>query len=43
MTSSAMQVRNPVNTYSIGSWRRAQARLAPLRARFEAAGLYPPA
>jgi tetratricopeptide (TPR) repeat protein len=39
MTASAMQVRQPVNTDSIGSWRRAQTRFEPLKARFEAAGL----
>ncbi|HEY5647086.1 MAG TPA: sulfotransferase, partial [Pseudomonadales bacterium] len=39
MTASAMQVRQPVHTDSIGSWRRAEARFAPLRARFEAAGI----
>ena len=39
MTASAMQVRRPVNTASIGSWRRAEALFAPLAARFEAEGL----
>ena len=39
MTASAMQVRRPVYTDSIGSWRRAEARLAALNARFEAAGI----
>ncbi len=39
MTASAMQVRRPVYTDSIDSWRRAEARFAPLKARFEAADL----
>lgn len=39
MTASAMQVRRPVYTDSIGSWRRAEARFAALKARFEAAGV----
>lgn len=39
MTASAMQVRRPVYTDSIDSWRRAEARFAPLQARFEAAGI----
>lgn len=39
MTASAMQVRRPVYTDSIGSWRRAEARFAPLKARFEAADI----
>lgn len=39
MTASAMQVRQPMYTDSIGSWRRAEARLAPLKARFEAEGI----
>ncbi len=39
MTASAMQVRRPVNTASIGSWRRASETFAPLRARFEQAGI----
>lgn len=39
MTASAMQVRRPVYLDSIGSWRRAEARFAPLKARFEAAGI----
>ena len=39
MTASAMQVRRPVYTDSIGSWRRAEARFAPLKARFEAANI----
>jgi tetratricopeptide (TPR) repeat protein len=39
MTASAMQVRQPVYTDSIGSWRRAEARFATLKARFEAAGV----
>ena len=36
MTASAMQVRKPVYTDSISSWRRAEARFTPLKARFEA-------
>jgi hypothetical protein len=39
MTASAMQVRRPVYTDSVSSWRRAEARLGPLKARFEAAGI----
>jgi tetratricopeptide (TPR) repeat protein len=39
MTASAMQVRRPVYLDSIDSWRRAEARFAPLKARFEAAGI----
>ena len=39
MTASAMQVRRPLYTDSIGSWRRAEARFAPLKARLEAAGI----
>jgi tetratricopeptide (TPR) repeat protein len=39
MTASAMQVRQPVYTDSIDSWRRAEARFAPLKARLEAAGI----
>ena len=39
MTASAMQVRRPVYTDSIDSWRRAEARFAPLKARFEAADI----
>jgi tetratricopeptide (TPR) repeat protein len=39
MTASAMQVRRPVYTDSIGSWHRAEARFTPLKARFEAAGI----
>ncbi|MGH8167032.1 MAG: sulfotransferase, partial [Woeseiaceae bacterium] len=39
MTASAMQVRQPVYADSIDSWRRAEARLAPVKARFEAAGI----
>lgn len=42
MTASAMQVRQPVHTDSIGSWRRAEARFGALKARFEAAGILPP-
>lgn len=39
MTASAMQVRQPVHSASIDSWRRAETRFAPLRARFEDAGI----
>lgn len=39
MTASAMQVRQPMYTDSIDSWRRAEARFAPLKARFEAEGI----
>jgi tetratricopeptide (TPR) repeat protein len=39
MTASAMQVRQPMYTDSIDSWRRAEARFAPLKARLEAAGI----
>lgn len=39
MTASAMQVRQPMYTDSIDSWRRAEARLAPLKGRFEAEGI----
>jgi tetratricopeptide (TPR) repeat protein len=39
MTASAIQVRRPVYTDSIGSWQRAEARFAPLKARFEEAGI----
>lgn len=39
MTASAMQVRKPMHTDSIGSWRRAEAGLEPARSRLEAAGL----
>lgn len=39
MTASAMQVRQPVYTDSIDSWRRAEATFAPLKARLEVAGI----
>jgi tetratricopeptide (TPR) repeat protein len=39
MTASAMQVRQPVHTDSIGSWRRAESQFGSLQARFEAANL----
>jgi hypothetical protein len=39
MTASAMQVRQPVHTGSIGSWHRAEPRFAPMKARFEAEGI----
>lgn len=42
MTASAMQVRQPVYTDSIGSWRRAETRFAPLKARFESEGILQP-
>lgn len=39
LTASAMQVRQPMHTGSIGSWRRAEALFKPLQERFAAAGL----
>jgi tetratricopeptide (TPR) repeat protein len=39
MTASAMQVRRPVYTDSIGSWHRAEGRFASIKARFESAGI----
>ncbi|MEM6583048.1 MAG: sulfotransferase [Pseudomonadota bacterium] len=39
MTASAMQVRNPVNTQSIGAWRRAGGSFNRLRERLQEAGL----
>jgi tetratricopeptide (TPR) repeat protein len=39
MTASAMQVRRPMYTDSIGSWRRAEARFSALKGRFETAGI----
>lgn len=39
MTASAMQVRQPVHTESIGSWRRAESRFGALKAQFEEAGV----
>ncbi|MEM1155059.1 MAG: sulfotransferase, partial [Pseudomonadota bacterium] len=39
MTASAMQVRNPVNTESMGAWRRAGAGFDRLRERLQEAGL----
>jgi tetratricopeptide (TPR) repeat protein len=39
MTASAMQVRRPLYTDSIGAWQRAEARFAPIKARFEAEGI----
>ncbi len=42
MTASAMQVRKPIHTHSIGAWRRSESALAPLRQRLERAGLITP-
>lgn len=39
MTASAMQVREPMHTGSIGAWRRVAAGLEPARQRLAAAGL----
>jgi tetratricopeptide (TPR) repeat protein len=39
MTASAMQVRRPMYTDSIGAWRRVEADFAPVRERLHAAGL----
>lgn len=39
MTASAMQVREPMHTGSIGAWQRVAAGLAPARQRLAAAGL----
>lgn len=38
-TASAVQVREPVHTRSLGRWRKYEAQLAPLRAELEKAGL----
>jgi hypothetical protein len=38
-TASAVQVREPVHTRSIGRWRRFEARLEPMRRAFEEAGI----
>jgi tetratricopeptide (TPR) repeat protein len=42
MTASAMQVRKPIYTHSIGAWRRSESALAPVRERLERAGLITP-
>jgi len=42
MTASAMQVRKPIYTHSVGAWRRNESALAPVRERLERAGLIPP-
>jgi tetratricopeptide (TPR) repeat protein len=39
LTASAAQVRQPVYRSSVGLWRRYEDELAPLRRRFEAAGM----
>jgi len=39
MTASAMQVRRPIYTHSIGAWRRSETSLAQVRERLERAGL----
>jgi hypothetical protein len=38
-TASAVQVREPINTRSLGRWRRYEAELAPLRALLREGGL----
>ena len=38
-TASAVQVREPAHTRSIGRWRRYQTRLEPMRTELEAAGV----
>jgi tetratricopeptide (TPR) repeat protein len=43
MTASAMQVRRPIYTHSIGAWRRSESALAPVRERLQRAGLITPA
>ncbi|MEQ8861115.1 MAG: sulfotransferase [Pseudomonadales bacterium] len=40
-TASAVQVREPAHTRSIGRWRRYEAQLAPMRRVLEDAGLEP--
>jgi tetratricopeptide (TPR) repeat protein len=42
MTASAMQVRKPIYTHSIGAWRRSESALAPVRERLQRAGLITP-
>ncbi len=39
MTASAMQVRQPIYTHSIGAWRRVEAQFAPVRERLLRAGV----
>ena len=39
MTASAMQVRRPIYTHSIGAWRRSESALAQVRDRLQRAGL----
>lgn len=41
MTASAMQVRRPIYTQSVGSWRRAEDILLPAKIKFEEEGIYP--
>jgi hypothetical protein len=38
-TASAVQVREPAHTRSIGRWRRYEAQLEPMRAALEQAGV----
>jgi hypothetical protein len=40
-TASAVQVREPAHTRSIGRWRRYERQLAPMLAELRAAGLNP--
>ena len=42
-TASAVQVRKPAHTKSVGRWRRYEQQLEPMRAALEAAGLPPSA
>ncbi len=43
MTASAMQVRKPIYTHSIGAWRRSESALAQVSERLQRAGLITPA
>ena len=38
-TASAVQVRQPVHTRSVGRWRRYEKQLAPMRETLEAQGV----
>ena len=42
-TASAVQVRKPAHTKSVGRWRRYEQQLEPMRRALEAAGLPPSA
>jgi tetratricopeptide (TPR) repeat protein len=42
MTASAMQVRKPIYTHSVGAWRRSSSALTQVRERLERAGLIAP-